>query len=414
MATQAELLLEQLRQQQAQAAQQKPAARVGSSVSALSGGFTERVLDNAMGIPNMPLKLFEQMHNTGRAVAGKPASPPMSMLPMPSGREVLAGAQSVLPGGSFEAAMKEREDLAGQHPVLSAVGELGGDVATLGAMRLPRGAQYGGMLDASIKNTLNAFSRNLTSPKDVGVKRQVQEIIDSETFRSLAQGAGRAAETGLEGGALSILQGGDPVETAAFAAGMQGVSSGALTWAANSAELPGRLLGQETRKMGPLSRGLIGLGVNAAIMSVAFNLIGDNPDAAESAAYDKAAYGLLLGAMIGIPGKRSKAEGILKNFPNLADTVLTVPRTVMVKLSQKLAEDPTAAKAMEVMGQTPQVFTEEQAGDFLKWIQDGTFAEKVGELYESDTKFRDTIDTPAVLRGVPVRKRRDRGPGFSQ
>lgn len=422
--TEFRLLLHRLKAAEAERLAKSRPKTKGSGLTALTGGVAEQLIDNIVMAPLQgAARGGRDLYNIGKGLTPFADMPRIgvigdqtNILPLPSGREVLSGAQSVLPGNSFEQAMAEREDLASEHPVLSGVGGLAGDAATLATGRLPRGrAVSGGMFDNVISDALNTFSRSMTSQQSVGVKKQIQEIVDSEAFRDLARGAGRAAETGVEGAALAILQGGDPVETAAFSAGMQGVSSGALAWAAATGEAPAQGLKHlGFSKGGPLTKGLIGLGINATIMGVLFNVLGDNPDAAESAAYDKVAYALLAGLVLGLPGKRPKAEGVLKNFPNMADAVLTVPRTAMINIAQQLAEDPVASKVMQVASQTPQFFSEAQAKDMMTWIEEGTFVEKARELYESDESFAELVDTPATLRGVPVKKRRNRGPGFDQ
>ena len=210
-----------------------------------------------------------------------------------------------------------------------------------------------------------------------GMAKQTKEIVDSQAFKDLARAAGRSVETGLEGAALAMVQDGDPVETFALAAGGQLASSGALKFADGMITMPLRLFGKS--QLGPIEKKLVGVGVQGAILGTLFKLFQQNPDVAEETAFDKLTYGILIGAALGLPGKRPKADGLLENFPTLADAILTVPRAGMIKAAQSMAEDENSRLVAAAMTQ-PERFSQKHVEQFQKAVESGNLPEAAREI----------------------------------
>ena len=375
--------------------------------TAFTGGLAERLLDNALALPELALA------GSGIPAMLKPQGG--NILPVPTGREVLSGAQGLLPGNTAESAMAEREQLRVDEPMKSTLGEFGGDVMTLLGGRLPKTGS-GGLLDDAMGKGIEALTRKFGTAER-GMKAVGRDLVTSPTFGRMIRGFERAGETGIEGAALAILQGGDPVETAAYAAGGQLASSGALSLAQGGFEWPLRFA--QNPSMGRFTKAMFGVAANAVVASTFLNLLqnavpggDDSPLLAEESAFEKLLAGLAIGLVVGIPGKRPKPGGRLDRFPSLADAILTVPRTVILRMAQSMAEDPAVEKAVLVMGSSPDSFTDKQLKQFNKAAEEGTLSETLKEM-RLDDKFRALVDVPLPdLIGVPVKEPEIEGPIF--
>ncbi len=395
------------------------------NLDAMGNAAISRAVDNAAGFPDAILEMVARGGPASAAAdfAGNRILPgyesrrfdlPKISPILPSGENVVAGADSFLRNQSFDEALAENQAVAEQNPIADATGNLLGDAATLFAGRLPlKRGRTGGVLDEPIEKAMEG-ARNKLAQKatETGLRRQGIDILEDERFQLLARGTGRTFETGAEAAFLSMLQDGDPAETAGLAMAGQALSSGALTIGKGTVELPFHVLG--SGKMSTFGKASVGLAISGALMTSLFQFFQQNPDQAAETAYDKLTAGALLALTLGLPGKRPKDDGLLKNFPAVADGFLTVPRTAMINAAQAMAEDPVVADVTQAVAENPEAFGRSRVQKFWKWMQDGTYAEKIRELYESDSKFSDLVNTPSTLRGVPVSKRRNRGPGFNR
>lgn len=380
--------------------------------SAFATGLTGRVIENVLGIPNALIGL----NNSAIDAAGGVLGPGVAEFLLgdksekfntPSGREVLAGGDAAIGvlggdfnvGERFQSELAQREQEATDNPTASMLGGFSGDVATLLTGRLPRTGP-GGLFDKKIADALSSGSKALGKKAGAtGVVKQAKDILDTDVFKHAARGAGRVFETGVEGAALSLLQDGDPVETAAFAAGGQLVASGALAAAEGAVELPLKVLGKNT--LGPLGKKAVGIAAQGVILSTLFKVLQSNPDAAEETAFDKLTTALVVGGAAGILGKRSKEGGLLENFPSLADAILTVPRTGMIKAAQAIADDEDSQAVVGLMASDPEAFTAKQLERLQEGIESGNFPEAVQEL-SADDDFRAATGLNKSIRFVPV------------
>ena len=389
----------------------------GPTATGVTSGLTEQFLDNMLGVPefiargldfgeSLPSKFLKP--ETAKFLFGDGAVPTpadQSILGLPSGREVMSGAQALpailggqAPREAFDAAMANREQVAQESPTAFGVGQFGGDVATLATGRAPFRApaaptspleatmaalgqraapnanRAGGVFDNAIGDGLSAASAGLRrTAGSAGVRKQLADILDTDMLKEGARGFGRAAETGLEGATLAALQEGDPVETAAFAAGGQLVSSAALAGAAGVVDLPGKILNLE--KLGPLGKRAVGIAASATILSQYLQVLQQNPDEAQENAYDKISTMLVAGGVLGLAGKRPKAGGALENFPRFADALLTAPRTGIIKAAQSLAEDPEGQALVTSIAADPGAFSPKQIEQIERAMSEGTLSE---------------------------------------
>ncbi len=424
----------------------RPQEPAGSTAQAVAAGAGERLMGNIMAIPDAPLRLFNPVANAVRETFGQPRRPAPSFgLPLPSGRQAASGVEAVGaqlaqagPGegrppqtgtfglpfrtergpmptaetdlqGQFQQRMQQRGQMEQDRPGAFGVGEFLGDAGTIASGRAPMVRGSGGMFDEAIKTGLESVSKALNRPSGmVGVKRTADRVISSDVFKDLARGAGRAAETGVEGAAISILQDGDPMETAAFAAGSQAASSFANT----AVEHTTGLLDEADGKMGPVSKNLgwVGrkagsVGLYAGVGGVIYELlINDSPSSSIAQNLDKIGYTFLMGATVGMMGRRTNPEGVLKEFPKLADAMQTIPRTGILKLAQSATENPELKQTMDTIARNPSAFTGGQLDQITRALRSDDPGAGVLKMIDEDERFREAVEAPDPrLAGVPVR-----------
>ncbi|MEM7002404.1 MAG: hypothetical protein AAF529_16565 [Pseudomonadota bacterium] len=382
--------------------------------SAMTTAGVSRLLDNIIGLPNAAIRAKNDATETisaglADAVGQGPSdallgaadwigATPVDMLfsSEPSsqiettGLDILAGGDALLSmvangstdfDSAFQREKAAREELMARNPMAAALGGFGGDAATIASGRAPMVNGPGGLFDDAISATLTKGSTNLAATAATkGFKRQVSELLDNDIVRDMSRGIGRAAETGIEGAVLAAMQEGDPVETAAISAGMQLASSAGLTTAGAFLDhIPGQVLNE---KAGPISKASMGMLGYAAVLTALQSAIGQaEPGQALEDSFDKITGGLALG-LLAIPGKRSKEDGVLKNFPVLADSILTVPRTAMLELAQEIADKPSpqAESLINLMQSNPDALTEVQQMQIQEAIENGTFTDLAKKL----------------------------------
>jgi len=384
-----------------------------SGLSVLGNLTGERMLDNALGIPNMLARAGGGLRNVGRAAIGQDMQqlPNTSYFPqIPSGREALAGIKGIL-GPGFDASKQSLDQMEADNPGTAMAAGLLGDAATIATGRAPMVRGPGGLLDAPIQGGIESAVKWLGSTnKTTGTRRALERIGSHETFQDLARAAGRATETGIEAAALTTLQGGDPVEVAAFAAGGQMATSLALWGAQHTAEAPLHMLG--TEKPYTLSKKVFGTLVAASVLGNFAQIVksvapGGKDWLRESQefGFDKVAFNLMLGATLGLAGKRTKADGVLAQYPRIADAIAALPRTAMIKGAQQLAADPELERVIQLMASDPMAFGQKTYDRLSNAIYEGTFAETYKQAIEDDPELIKLMDSPDPrLSGVPVKE----------
>lgn len=397
--------------------------------------FAEEAINTATGAGRVMTEtamrtnpILSSLMNAKDAYENVGSEPPaplgvLNLPKMPSGRETVAGAKVLgnkamgLLGPVDElnmgSAIERQNEIESAEPFASELGGLLEDTGTLVAGRLPfikqTGKEAGGLFDDLIKKQMSRTALKLRSPK--GFSGQARQWLENDVVQNVAKATGRSLETGLEGAALEILQGGDPVEIGAWTAGGQLASSAGLTAAKFSTSL-----GIEPyEKHVPLP---IRMAVSAAVAGSMIQFFksatpGGDDYSLESteAGYNKVLYGVLAG-VAALGGKRSKAEGVLSNFPVIADAAWTLPRTAMIATAKKVAEatrdgDPRAEKVVTLMLSQPDAFTPKTQEKLRRVMEDpeSSLPATVARLYRTDSKFRDTLDAPHPgLVGVPVKE----------
>ncbi|BAQ16904.1 hypothetical protein [Methyloceanibacter caenitepidi] len=235
--------------------------------------------------------------------------------------------------------------LAEQHPIATTAGGIAGDIGTIVTGRLPLAR---GITAAEKVVTAAPAASKLMAP---GAARTFKRVLESKPVKRLARGLGRSAETGLEGATLSILQGGDPLETAAFAAGGQAAGSLALT------------LG----KVPLTAKGLVATaaGITALIQMTKSVVPGGHNYILESTeeAFNHIKHTVIVGALAGIAGAgRLRGAKLSEELPKLTDAIASIPRGASVSLIKDLtAERERGESVIEpvvgALATNPELFT---------------------------------------------------------
>jgi len=222
-----------------------------------------------------------------------------------------------------------------QFPKASAAGNIAGDVTSL----------LQGRSGLKLFRDARMVNPPLPPPNiPTGTRAFLDDIVDSKFSSMLRRGTKRSGEVGLEGAAIALLNDGDPLATAGYAAGTQAAGSLALT-----------LL---TTKTG---LGLVGSAALGTALLQMFDTVvpgGDDfilPNI--EGAFNHLAGAIGIGMMAGLAGtgriptgqaavaqsvRGARAAGtptrmplrasITENLPSVADAITQVPRGVMVSM----------------------------------------------------------------------------------
>jgi hypothetical protein len=319
------------------------------------------------------------------------------ILPTPTSNDVFAGAQMLGEGagalttGDFSQMSGFGEAKANQaqidaqmqenHPMANLAGELTGSAATLVTGKAPfskplaRGREAQ-IATKEIKNALNAASRY--SSAKPGVQRYLSGVWDNLVKKGVTPAMGRAAETGLEGAIISTLEGGDPMETAAYSAGSQLAGSTILslmpTNEKNALRFAGAIAG-----MWALAR----FGQEFAP--------GENDlfDAADFS-FEKAKYMLLAGTLSGIAGAGRIRGEFGNNFPVFAEAMTQIPRGAAVSMINRVTQekeegDDTTETVLRKLSTNPDYFGENVRNRLDRAIRNDNFGEELDKLMQNDS-----------------------------
>ncbi len=284
-------------------------------------------------------------------------------------------------GASFdeELARINQEDarIAEKFPFKTKAGEIGGDVLSLVGGRLPFAK---GINAAETAFVTKKFTDSMTDP---GVRKLVELALDSKAVLALKRGGARSVEAGAEAAVLSLLKEGDPLETAAFAAGGQIVGSGLLKFS------EGLLTG------GPLKIGgkilLASASFGALIQMSKETIPGGDANAARelidsmSEGFAKVQMALILGAVSTLAGAgRLRGGDLAKSLPKFMDALATTPRAISISLLQDYLnatpdEQQTIDATLEQLQQDPEFFGPEITDRLLKALQAGNLTQALRE-----------------------------------
>jgi len=319
---------------------------------ALAAGGT--LLESPLELPGQPSLTFGERFQRQRE--SFPAKNLREFRPTVEG--LVADVRSLpklFPGGeSFgESRKRLREEFAAQSaqrqeqfPKATKGGEITGDVATILSGRAPA-ARGLNQLETKLFGRADDIFFGGAVPKiaDPGVKRFVNRVVNSKRVRAMARGAGRSVEAGFEAAALDILKGDAPLETAAYAAGVQVGGSLSLTAAG------GLVSG------GPLRAG-VKVGVAALSFGALLQLLKetvpggqDNLLSSVEVGFEKVQFAIVMG-MIGAAGGAGRGRGtqLAEDFPKLIDAMAAVPRVAIISMLEDWRNaDPQTQETIELV-----------------------------------------------------------------
>lgn len=313
-------------------------------------------------------------------------------LPVPRGDQVVAAFNAFAPGdGSlpnrYRAEMARGEQMRSDHPIASALGDVGGDVATIFTGRIPF---------ANAVRTAESAIAGLKSTAQVGTNlRDIQNFFTSGAMKSLYRGMGRTAETGLEGALLSTLKGGDAREMAGWSMGTQAAGSALLN-----------LSGVSDLAKGGWQKGITKLIGSSILAGSLFQygkelMPGGKNKILESieGGYEHVIHGLLSGVISGALGLgRIRANDHGAFIKGLGEAFNTTQRgTTLSFLNSMLKEADEGGTdlrntAAHLLG-NPDGFNKSQITQLSNALENGTLGPTVKKMVDTDPRFRAMIDT---------------------
>lgn len=319
---------------------------------ALGGGFRSEVVDGEL-VPGPTLV---------EDIKGRPLEPGERVIPIPTAETIRARFSPEVASGQTTIAesVAQQQQQAAQSPIATGIGEMIGTGAALFTGRAPFVAKAA---RAPKAGALKPPSNLQIGGKPTEIKRLADKALKSKAAKTLANRAGRTAEASLEGAVISILNDGDPAETAAFAAGGQVAGSAilGLTKPIKGAfGLPLRLLGTA-------------IGAASIIQLTKAATPGGRDFFIESieSGYDKTLYGLGLGVLAAVAG--TGRFGIRKGFPGsstLLDGATSIKRGAAIKLVNDLTADSRIEPTVTAIMEHPNLFKTKHARRLVTAVSD--------------------------------------------
>lgn len=244
-----------------------------------------------------------------------------------------------------------------QFPMSAMLGDAAGGAASLVGLRSPIAAKSAISQLDHVRNVQAAqalaqrsFGAVANSPK---LSSAINEAFKrSTTLRSLGNRAGRAAEVGFEGATLAFLNGGDPLEIAAYGAGGQAAGS-LLLGGISIVSGRGGLGSKGLRLMGAAA------GVAGLIQLVKTATPGGENSVIESvkSGFEKVTLGLALGAISGLAGTGRVANRFpVRALPELADAITAIPRGAAISVLNEALKDKNVEKVVDKLRSDPNYF----------------------------------------------------------
>ena len=362
-------------------------------------GATEQLADTAINLPDVIINdLLRPFMPPDLQNLDRSAAPNIDI--MPTGREAFAGIDTLFNDKSFLENLGAREQDAADRPIATGFGHATGDALTLLGLR---GATRGGFERAGQKlSRPRGRLHEVATAGPRSFKRGVAQGVDN-SIQWLTNTFARSAEAGLEGAALAVLKGGDPIETAAMTASLQGAGSLGI---ALTDLVPKNIVG---KNIGLPLRMAITAAATGSMLELAESFIpgiGDDQFNFEGA-FDKMVIGLGVGAGLRAAGfSRVKDTG----FTKLTEDAFTViPRGKWISLVEDLMTEQQRGNLLprqvnDMMARAPDKFPPKT----LKQLQDaqirGNFVQVVTELSEELEPLANVPDPR--LSGVPLKEER--------
>lgn len=352
--------------------QWKPIQSAPSGGEAFTRNASSGLLQNVAQVPMNYLRSVIDAtgvgpEGTGQAVAGglTPAQDQILGAGQVAGEkaaQMVTGSQ--LPVSTMQQATQNQAQItqAGReaHPIMSTAGDITGDVAMLAGGRAPASGQRA-MQDFTQARGVRLLEEIATSQagRTSPAARSWGEAVTtafakSPLFASVTRGTTKAAEAGLDGMALGLLNEQDPVQTAAIGAGAQVGGSlmlSALTGTTGKGNLGLRLA------MG--AAGIAGLLQFGRSMTPGEDSASVPQDIATG--IDKIVWGVGFGlaAALGgggrITGTRA-FEKYRKLLPTVAETTQTLQRGVSLSALNRWLADDRVEPVMRTLAEDPMAF----------------------------------------------------------
>lgn len=285
---------------------------------------------------------------------------------------------------------RREEALRQQQPFATGAGDVTGDVATLVTGRRPvANLKSRAATRARMKQEAKQRSSLFGLPEEV--RKNTNDVLTGTILPSLgggakkiSRGAGKAAEAGIEGAVLSVLNDGDPITSAAWSAGAQGIASPGLFLLEESVKTPWRALGT----------GALAFSLWQAYGPDAVNVLESSENAVR-----KYGAGLALGVLSGALGAGRVRGEWLEKFPQFADAMTSVPRGVAISKLNELTGavedgDVSAVQVMEKFASNPSFFSaseQRKLGEAMMSKKTGAFRDQVSRLMKNK-KFREKVE----------------------
>ena len=283
----------------------------------------------------------------------------------------------------LEAQQAEIARLEEQFPGASSTGKAIGTGLALFAGRAPIARQ----IQKTGARTRAQATPNLTDPSTAiaplskRVENSIENVLQSGPVKKLKRGTGRAAETGLEAGIISILNGGDRQEQGALAAG------GAFGQAVGSAILQGSKEAFQLRRLPMTALGLFALGR----LAQEFFPGEQNFFEAVDFAFDKLQFGFLLGSLAGALGA-GRGRELNKNIPELGEFLTSIPRGSAIGAIVGMQEDENVAAVLNGVARDPKKFSPKARRALDRAIKKNTLKQTVNRLMKEDRGFIRAIE----------------------
>lgn len=258
-----------------------------------------------------------------------------------------------------------REEMQAQRPIATAIGGLGGDVASLMTGKLP--------LTKVARKLETRAAEGIEKAEDLAdygskiaktaAEARKKKFWSKPVGRKVKRWAGRVAEAGGEGAALAIMKGEDPLTMAAWTGGAQ-AGLGAMSGVATHNYLGSKLLG---------NRKLANLAANVAILTSTLGAVAyltpgdqkyDKDYYAEDGAFGKVLGGAAIGFAAGIFSGRARTGKWARLKPKLTEAVTSVPRHTMQAGLARFVQESTPEERAAVQAKLKQIDpTDKDAAD---------------------------------------------------
>lgn len=328
---------------------------------------------------------------------------------MPTSEQVFAGAQmageragqlmtgSDTPVASFPEALANQRQIteAGRqtNPLTAMAGDVAGDVATLTSLRQPFAANRALSQVAHRRNVEAARVLAERGARDIAreptVFRAVKNAFGKGTnLSTLMNRAGRAAEAGLEGATVALLNDGDPIEIGAYSAAGQ-LAGSALTGGVTGI-LKGGVTAAGTRIMGSA------LAIGALIQTAKTAIPGGNDFILNSieSGFPKVMLGIALGSLSGLAGAGRVSGGFpVTAIPRVADAITTIPRAAVISVLNEALKNPSHERVINLLAQDPNYFGESAGRQIQRAIanDDISLEDTMNRLLKSNA-FRQRLE----------------------